>query len=355
MHVIDLIEKHFWVTKIFIWLVIFFILQVILSKILKYIKRKYEKDEKHSKKRANEIFYNLICVIIWVFAGYIIFSIIGDKFDLQLFAFYVLKIRNLIIISMFFYAILEWKKILQDQILKKSKKSIDSHSMEFIGKIVNIILIFLFVLVILQVLGLNIMPIMAFSSIGAAAIGFAAKDVIANFFGGLMIYINRPFTTGDLIEIPSQNIIGHIENIGWYTTCIKELQKIPVYIPNNIFSNGIIKNKSRRTHRRLEETIKIRYDDFSKVVQIIDEVKNYILKSSDFDSSFDPYVFFTSYNDFSLDIMIRAYTNTVKERDFFEVRHKFLMHLNSIFEKCNVQVPFPITSIQFLNPLKDEK
>jgi len=116
---------------------------------------------------------------------------------------------------------------------------IDKPSIDFLGKILTIIIVFISFLMILQIVGGDIMPLVAFGGIGAAAIGFAAKDVIANFFGGLMLFITRPFVNGDLIEMPSNNIIGHIETIGWYNTCIRELSKMAVYVPNSSFSTAL--------------------------------------------------------------------------------------------------------------------
>ena len=81
----------------------------------------------------------------------------------------------------------------------------------------------------------HIAPLLAFGSIGAASLGFAGKDVIANFCSGLMLHITRPFVIGDEIMLPEKNLEGNIEEIGWFKTSIRDKEKRAVYLPNNFF------------------------------------------------------------------------------------------------------------------------
>jgi len=66
----------------------------------------------------------------------------------------------------------------------------------------------------MQTLGFSIAGALTFGGIGGIAIGFAAKDMLSNFFGGLMIYLDRPFKTGDWIRSPDREIEGVVEEIG---------------------------------------------------------------------------------------------------------------------------------------------
>ena len=90
---------------------------------------------------------------------------------------------------------------------------------------------------------------------------FAAKDLLANFFGGLTIYLDRPFAVGDWIRSPDREIEGTVERIGWRLTLIRTFDKRPLYIPNAVFTTIAVENPSRMHNRRIYETIGIRYDD----------------------------------------------------------------------------------------------
>ncbi len=144
-----------------------------------------------------------------------------------------------------------------------SKRSITSTteltSVHAIGKLIRLALIITGGLVVLQTLGISVSGILAFGGIGGIAIGFASKDLLANFFGGLMIYLDRPFEVGHWIRSPDKQIEGVVEEIGWRLTRIRTFEKRPLYVPNSVFTSIVVENPSRMSHRRIYETIGIRY------------------------------------------------------------------------------------------------
>ena len=98
-------------------------------------------------------------------------------------------------------------------------------------------------LVIIQTLGYSVSGLLAFGGVGGLAVGFAAKDLLANFFfGGLMIHLDRPFTIGDWISSTDREIEGVVENIGWRLTIIRAFDKRPIYIPNSLFTDSCEKS-----------------------------------------------------------------------------------------------------------------
>ncbi|MDG1204420.1 MAG: mechanosensitive ion channel, partial [Pseudomonadales bacterium] len=90
-----------------------------------------------------------------------------------------------------------------------------------IGKLLRISVFITAALTVLQTLGISISGILAFGGVGGIAVGFAAKDLLANFFGGLVIYLDRPFAVGDWIRSPDRDIEGTVEKIGWRLTIIR--------------------------------------------------------------------------------------------------------------------------------------
>ena len=114
---------------------------------------------------------------------------------------------------------------------------------------------------ILQSLGVSVSGLLAFGGIGGIAVGFAARDLLANFLGGLSIYLDRPFTVGDWIRSPDREIEGTVEEIGWRMTRIRTFDQRPLYVPNSIFASVALENPSRMNNRRIYETLGIRYED----------------------------------------------------------------------------------------------
>ena len=95
------------------------------------------------------------------------------------------------------------------------------------------------IIVMLQALGMNMNAVIAMGGIGGAGIAFASKDVVANFFGGLLIMFNRPFKVGDFIKSGSK-VEGRVTRIGLYATYLDTEDGNVLYVPNSIFNNSEI-------------------------------------------------------------------------------------------------------------------
>ena len=153
--------------------------------------------------------------------------------------------------------------------------------------------------------------LLAFGGMGGIAVGLAARDLLANVFGGITIYLDRPFAVGDWIRSPDQDIEGTVEEVGWRRTLIRTFDKRPLYVPNAVFTTIAIENPSRMLNRRIKETIGIRYDDVSRVRAILDDVREYLQTSPLIDQSVTLMVNFDSFGPSSLDFFIYCFTRTV--------------------------------------------
>ena len=119
---------------------------------------------------------------------------------------------------------------------------IDPTTLAALAKLLRLAIIISGVLIALPTLGIEITALLAFGGVGGIAIGFAAQDLLANFFGGLMIYMDRPFAIGDWIRSPDREIEGTVESIGWRLTVVRTFDKRPLYIPNSVFNTLALEN-----------------------------------------------------------------------------------------------------------------
>ena len=232
----------------------------------------------------------------------------------------------------------------QFAIIKNNKTKnidVDEATYEAITKIIRLSIIVTSGLIILQTFGFSISGVLAFGGIGGVAVGFAAKDMLANFFGGLMIYLDRPFRKGDWIRSPDRELEGTVENIGWRQTSIRNFRKNVIYIPNSVFMNIIVENPSRMTHRRIREVIGLRYKDLPKMLSIVEDVKIMISNHSDIDHNQTTIVNFDSYNDSSIDFFIITYADTTEWARYHEIKQDVLMKIGEIIEKNNAEIAFP--------------
>ena len=197
----------------------------------------------------------------------------------------------------------------------EGEKPVDATTVDAIAKLLKVSVVITSTLVVLQTLGFSISGVVAFGGIGGMAVGFAAKDLLANFFGGLTIYLDRPFTVGDWVRSPDRNIEGVVENIGWRLTRIRTFDKRPLYVPNSVFTTIAVENPSRMLNRRIKETIGIRYDDAGKMESIVNKVKDMLMNHPEIDTNKTLIVNFNAFAPSSLDFFIYTFTKTTRSEE----------------------------------------
>ncbi|GAA5317218.1 MAG: mechanosensitive ion channel family protein [Candidatus Pelagadaptatus aseana] len=226
-----------------------------------------------------------------------------------------------------------------------TQKPMDETTVSAMGKLLRVSVIITAALVIMQSLGYSISGVLAFGGIGGIAVGFAAKDLLANFFGGLMIYLDRPFSVGDWIRSPDQEIEGTVEDIGWRLTRIRTFDKRPLYIPNSSFTHISVENPSRMTNRRIYETIGIRYDDADKMADIIAEVKTFLRNHEAIDTNQTLIVNFNKFAASSLDFFVYTFTKTTDWVTYHEIKQEVLLGILAIIEQQGAECAFPTSTL----------
>ncbi|MFQ5660434.1 MAG: mechanosensitive ion channel family protein [Gammaproteobacteria bacterium] len=221
----------------------------------------------------------------------------------------------------------------------------DRTTADAIAKLLRFSVIITAFLVALQTLGYSISGVLAFGGIGGIAIGFAAKDLLANFFGGLMIYMDRPFDVGDWIRSPDKEIEGTVENIGWRLTRIRTFDKRPLYIPNSVFANISVENPSRMTNRRIYETIGIRYEDAGKMDKIVADVKTMLREHPEIDVNQTLIVNFNKFAPSSLDFFIYTFTRTTEWIRYHEIKQDVMLKIIDIIERHGAECAFPTSTL----------
>ena len=199
----------------------------------------------------------------------------------------------------------------------------------------------------MQDFGISISGLLAFGGVGGLVVGLAAKDLLSNFFGGLMIYFDRPFKVGEFIKSPDRNIEGIVESIGWRLTIVRTFSKNVLYIPNSAFSNIIVENATRMTNRRINQVIGLRYDDLDKIPNIVDEVRVFLESHPAIDQTNKPVVYFQSFSASSCDFFIYAFTDTKDWREFLKVKEQVLFKTSEIIKQHDAAIAFPTMTIDW--------
>ena len=228
-----------------------------------------------------------------------------------------------------------------------SRKPLDRTTAMALGKLLRISVVITAALVALQSRGYSVSGVLAFGGIGGIAVGFAAKDLLANFFGGLMIYLDRPFAVGDWVRSPDKNIEGTVEDIGWRLTRIRTFDKRPLYVPNATFTQISLENPSRMLNRRIYETIGIRYNDAAKMEVIIEDVKRMLKEHDAIDSNLTLIVNFNAFAASSLDFFLYCFTKTTDWVKYHQIKQDVLLKILNIIESHGAECAFPTSTVHF--------
>jgi len=233
----------------------------------------------------------------------------------------------------------------------KTAEQMDKTTALALGKLLRLAVIITAALVILQTLGYSISGVLAMGGVGGIAVGFAAKDLLANFFGGLIVYLDRPFAVGDWIRSPDREIEGTVETIGWRVTVIRNFQSQPMYVPNSVFTTVIVENPSRMQNRRIYETIGLRYSDLTNMDKVVSEVEAMLRQHEAIDADKTMMVNFNKFGASSLDFFIYCFTRTTRWVEFHEVKQDVMLKIADIIKANHAEVAFPTSTIHLADSI----
>jgi MscS family membrane protein len=264
------------------------------------------------------------------------FLLVLKKFSFILCAFWFL-ISYLNIYEKRFYGIKE-----------KTIGGIDKRTVNALIKISRALAILIAIMFVLDIFGIDIRGILTIAGIGGAAIGFAAKDMIANFFGAIMLFIDKPFAVGDSIKL-SNGEEGTVEYIGWRITKLRTTNTTCVYIANSLFSNTAVENQSMMTHRRMQQTLKLKYSDITKLETVTKEIRTALFNFSKIDNKKRIDCFLSEFSESSVNCEVSAFTKTINKLESLELNQKIMIKIAKIITKHKLKIAFPIRDVKLTN------
>ena len=337
-------QDSLWILHIFIIVFVALLIDYIQKRVLTRLQNKLENTKTAWDDALIHAVRRPLSLFIWALGLSLALDVLNVSFSSV--------IREIGVITSVAWTAVRFIKFAEENILHQQKvkgKPIDRSTADAISQLLRVTVIITSFLVALQTLGFNISAILAFGGIGGIAIGFAAKDLLANFFGGLMIYLDRPFAIGDWIRSPDKEIEGTVEKIGWRLTVIRTFDKRPLYIPNSIFASIAVENPSRMTNRRIYETIGVRYDDATILPTIVNEVREMLVSHDEIDTSNTLMVNFNKFSESSLDFFVYTFTKTTDWQHYHNVKQDVLFKINEIVAKHNAEMAYPTSTINLHN------
>ncbi|MGV8919622.1 MAG: mechanosensitive ion channel family protein [Pseudomonas sp.] len=210
----------------------------------------------------------------------------------------------------------------------------------FISSLANIILKILLIVSVASMIGVETTSFVA--AIGAAglAIGLALQGSLANFAGGVLILLFRPFRIGDWIE--AQNVSGTVDNIMIFHTVLRTGDNKTVIVPNGILSNGIITNTNRQPTRKVVFDIAVSHDaDLKQALKVLLE----LAKEPRILQDPAPQAVVASLGENSITLSLRVWTKT---GDYGDVISHFNVEARDRLKSADIAIPMPQRMVRVL-------
>lgn len=241
-----------------------------------------------------------------------------------------------ILIAVLVFTIGKWivSKINKAVAKLMEKKEVEPSLASFVKSLTNVVLMFILVIVIIGILGIETSSFVALFASAGVAIGMALSGTLQNFAGGVMILAFKPFKVGDFIEAQGQ--VGVVKEIQIFNTIITTVDNKIIIVPNGGLSTGIATNYSKEPLRRVDFTFGIAYgesyDNAKSVIMSIINANEKILKDP------APFIGLVNLNESSVDLTVRVWCNSA---DYWDVFFAMNETVYKTFTEKGINIPFP--------------
>lgn len=235
----------------------------------------------------------------------------------------------------------------------KTKNKADDQLVPFIKELMKFLISFIGFFVLLgYVFEVNAVSLITGLGIGGIAIAMAAKDSLENLLGSFLIFMDKPFTVGDVVKV--DGVEGTIERVGFRSTVLRSADKTTYVIPNRSMIDGVLENLTMRNARRVKFDIGLTYETSNEVIKkIIDEIHTFLKENA---ATTDPIVALDSFGDSSLNIQIVYLVPMNKEFDLPKVKEAVNFKVIEIVQANGSDFAYPTQrSIGESTPAKDDK
>ncbi|MFP4054259.1 MAG: mechanosensitive ion channel family protein [Phycisphaerae bacterium] len=226
---------------------------------------------------------------------------------------------------------------------ERTHSRLDDQLVKLISSSLKTFVVILGILVGAQNLGIEVFSVLAGLGIGGLAVALAAKDTLANFFGSIMIMLDRPFQVGDWVVMGEFE--GTVEDIGFRTTRIRTFHNSVISIPNSLVATGGVDNMGLREYRRVLVTVDITFDTPAEKVEAFCEGIKNIIKANPYTRKDYFHVVFNNFGESGLKVMLYFFLKVPDWPNELVERQNVLLEVIRLAERLGVEFAFPTRTL----------
>lgn len=220
-------------------------------------------------------------------------------------------------------------------------RALDEQLFPLVRKALKVFVVVVAAMVTLSNIGVDVTAAIASLSIGGLALGLAAQDTLANLFGAVAIFLDKPFRLGDRIQLDS--VDGVVESIGLRSTRVRNLDGHLITVPNKTMGNATITNITQRPNIRTLMNISITYDTPAEKVQRAVAVLNEVYRGHPM--THDVWISFNKFADSSLNIFVIHWWNGTVYKDYLDGMQELNLMIKKRFDAEGISFAFPTQTL----------
>lgn len=285
--------------------------------------------------------------LIMVFGVYLAFRLLAA--DLEYAAEWsdrIFKVVTTLIVAWGLFRLIDAAAIIGTEMAARTDNGVDNHLIPLLRKAAKVLLGLLAFVLVAQNLGYSISGLLAGLGLGGFAFALAAKDTLANLFGGVTILMDRPFRVGDWITFDGTD--GVVEEIGLRSTRVRTFAKTLTSVPNQALANATVENHSLMPKRRIKMNVGVTYDATPDQMRaLVARVKGMLEAKPEIDQDF-MLVKFTNFGASSLDLFVYCFTVTTDWTEHLQMRQDVNLAIMDIVADLGLSIAFPTQTVHLI-------
>ena len=235
------------------------------------------------------------------------------------------------------------KSSLIKRIRKSWKNDVEDSMLEFALKVTRVIIYLIALFIIFAILQINLNGLVAGIGIGGIIVTLAAQDTAKNIFGGIVLFIDKPFNVGDWIQTP--NYEGTVEDMTFRTTRIRNFENSVVNIPNSTIADSAIINWSKMEKRRYKFSLSFPLDTTAEQMEMISNRIREMLINEPQVIDDDIIISFENITDNGLSLLVYMFVVPTGYNDYIMLKDKINKNIINILHNLGVELSYPSTSV----------
>jgi len=322
---------------------IFFLLlgNILSNYIIKIIIKFTSRDPSNMNNKIAQSFQKPLRYFIVILGTYWALRYLPLSTSQDIFIYKIFRSSIIILIAWGFYELVGIHSAISDEL--KAKLKIDDILIPFFSKVIRFIIVALAIVLFASEWNYDINGFIAGLGLGGLAFAFAAKDALANIFGGIVIIMEKPFSIGDWVSTPS--VEGSVETISFRSTRFRTAAQALVTVPNSTLSNEAITNWSRMGKRRVSFYLGLNYaTSADKIEAAVEKIIKLLADNQEIYSD-NILVSFENFKESSLDILVQYFTRTTDAAENLKIREEINLKIMRLLQNEGISLAFPSRSI----------